>query len=260
VQRTRYARRLSAPLLDRFDLRVKIEEAGTEPGESSDVVAARVRVAVARQRARLHGTPWRRNAQSRPAPWSATSRSTATHATRGSGNVASAGSPGAGRRASGVSRARSPTSRIRPRSRIRRRPRRLDARGPLVSRTAHRWERGENFPIRDADLLDVMVDAKMPRVLLGEGDRATAFEAPEGRDRRYPRRDTDGIADARGDRRVLRRAPASRWSAGSRSASTAPPTGALDAGGLRSASSRPGSTWCTRAATSGCTRGCASKD
>ena len=62
MQRTRYARRLSAPLLDRFDLRVKIEEAGTEPGESSEVVAARVRAAVARQRARLRGTPWRRNA------------------------------------------------------------------------------------------------------------------------------------------------------------------------------------------------------
>ena len=61
VQRTRYARRLSAPLLDRFDLRVKVERAGTEPGESSEVVRARVAVAVARQRVRLHGTPWRRN-------------------------------------------------------------------------------------------------------------------------------------------------------------------------------------------------------
>jgi magnesium chelatase family protein len=62
VQRTRYARRLSAPLLDRFDLRVKIEAAGTEDGESSEVVAARVAAAVARQRARLHDSPWRRNA------------------------------------------------------------------------------------------------------------------------------------------------------------------------------------------------------
>jgi magnesium chelatase family protein len=62
VQRTRYARRLSAPLLDRFDLRIKIEAAGTEPGESSAVVAARVATAVARQQARLRGTPWRRNA------------------------------------------------------------------------------------------------------------------------------------------------------------------------------------------------------
>jgi magnesium chelatase family protein len=62
VQRTRYARRLSAPLLDRFDLRIKVEAAGTEPGESSAVVAARVATAVARQQARLQGTPWRRNA------------------------------------------------------------------------------------------------------------------------------------------------------------------------------------------------------
>jgi magnesium chelatase family protein len=62
VQRARYARRLSAPLLDRFDLRIRIRAAGTEPGESSAVVAARVAVAVARQRVRLRDTGWRRNA------------------------------------------------------------------------------------------------------------------------------------------------------------------------------------------------------
>ncbi len=62
VQRTRYARRLSAPLLDRFDLRIKIETPGTETGESSAVVAERVAAAVARQRVRLRGTNWRRNA------------------------------------------------------------------------------------------------------------------------------------------------------------------------------------------------------
>jgi magnesium chelatase family protein len=62
VQKTRYARRLSAPLLDRFDLRVKVETPGNEPGESSAVVAARVANAVARQRVRLRDTPWRRNA------------------------------------------------------------------------------------------------------------------------------------------------------------------------------------------------------
>jgi magnesium chelatase family protein len=39
-----------------------VEAAGTEPGESSAVVAARVATAVARQQARLQGTPWRRNA------------------------------------------------------------------------------------------------------------------------------------------------------------------------------------------------------
>jgi magnesium chelatase family protein len=63
-QRARYRRRLSAPLLDRFDLRLRV--AGPQPGdaagEPSDVVAARVLAAVGRQRARLRGTPWRRNA------------------------------------------------------------------------------------------------------------------------------------------------------------------------------------------------------
>jgi magnesium chelatase family protein len=62
VQTTRYARRLSAPLLDRFDLRIRIREIGTEPSESSEVVAARVANAVARQRSRLRDTSWRRNA------------------------------------------------------------------------------------------------------------------------------------------------------------------------------------------------------
>jgi magnesium chelatase family protein len=62
VQRTRYARRLSAPLLDRFDLRIKVVKDGNAPGESSEVVAARVASAVDRQRARLRHTSWRRNA------------------------------------------------------------------------------------------------------------------------------------------------------------------------------------------------------
>ena len=56
VQRARYARRLSAPLLDRFDLRIRIEAAGPSPGESSAVVAARVAAAVERQRVRLRDT------------------------------------------------------------------------------------------------------------------------------------------------------------------------------------------------------------
>jgi magnesium chelatase family protein len=62
VQRARYARRLSAPLLDRFDLRVQVREIGAGEPESSEVVAARVAVAVERQRERLRGTRWRRNA------------------------------------------------------------------------------------------------------------------------------------------------------------------------------------------------------
>jgi DNA processing protein len=47
-----------------------------------------------------------------------------------------------------------------------------------VTARTHRWRRGDDFPIRDADLLDAMLDAKMPRILLGEGDRADAFDAP----------------------------------------------------------------------------------
>ena len=62
VQRQRYARRLSAPLLDRFDLRLTITECGDEPGESSFDVALRVAIAIERQRERFRGTPWRRNA------------------------------------------------------------------------------------------------------------------------------------------------------------------------------------------------------
>src|SRR5262249_45726555 len=62
VQRARYARRLSAPLLDRFDLRLEIPAAGRARGESSADTAARVLAAVERQRARLRGTRWRRNA------------------------------------------------------------------------------------------------------------------------------------------------------------------------------------------------------
>jgi magnesium chelatase family protein len=63
VQRMRYSRRLSAPLLDRFDLRIKVEPDGqTGPGESSAVVADRVAAAVARQKVRLRDTNWRRNA------------------------------------------------------------------------------------------------------------------------------------------------------------------------------------------------------
>jgi magnesium chelatase family protein len=63
-QRTRYRRRMSAPLLDRFDLRLRVAgpQPGDGPGEPSSAVAERVLAAVDRQRARLRGTPWRRNA------------------------------------------------------------------------------------------------------------------------------------------------------------------------------------------------------
>jgi magnesium chelatase family protein len=63
-QRTRYRRRLSAPLLDRFDLRLRVAGPAPSdgPGESSATVATRVLAAAERQRHRLRGTPWRRNA------------------------------------------------------------------------------------------------------------------------------------------------------------------------------------------------------
>ncbi|GIU87263.1 MAG: ATP-dependent protease [Acidimicrobiia bacterium] len=63
VQRARYLRRLSAPLLDRFDLRLEVAppDAGAGPGPPSAAVRDRVATAVERQRDRLAGTPWRRN-------------------------------------------------------------------------------------------------------------------------------------------------------------------------------------------------------
>jgi magnesium chelatase family protein len=63
LAKARYARRLSAPLLDRFDLRLRITgpTAQDGPGEGSATVAARVAAAVERQRARFRDLPWRRN-------------------------------------------------------------------------------------------------------------------------------------------------------------------------------------------------------
>jgi magnesium chelatase family protein len=63
--RARYRRRLSAPLVDRFDLRVVLGPAspGAPVGEGSAVVRARVAEAMARQRSRYRGRRWRRNAR-----------------------------------------------------------------------------------------------------------------------------------------------------------------------------------------------------
>lgn len=64
-----YAQRLSGPLLDRIDLRLTVprlsrgELLGSQPGESSEAIRARVEDARARQRARLAGTPWPCNAR-----------------------------------------------------------------------------------------------------------------------------------------------------------------------------------------------------
>ena len=65
VQRARYLRRLSAPLLDRFDLRLDLAAPATDapPGSASARVREQVAVAVAHQERRLAGTPWSRNAQ-----------------------------------------------------------------------------------------------------------------------------------------------------------------------------------------------------
>ncbi|MGH7359640.1 MAG: YifB family Mg chelatase-like AAA ATPase, partial [Candidatus Rokuibacteriota bacterium] len=62
--RARYRRRLSEPLLDRFDLRLAVTppEPGDTSGESSAAVRARVLAAVARQGRRYAEWPWQRNA------------------------------------------------------------------------------------------------------------------------------------------------------------------------------------------------------
>ncbi len=64
AQKARYRRRLSPPLLDRFDLRLRVGTTRAEvpAGESSAIVAARVAAAVARQLHRFRDHPWRRNA------------------------------------------------------------------------------------------------------------------------------------------------------------------------------------------------------
>ncbi|MFI5045698.1 MAG: YifB family Mg chelatase-like AAA ATPase [Acidimicrobiia bacterium] len=64
AQRARYLRRLSAPFLDRFDLRVRVTapEPRDGPGEPSDVVRARVAAALDRQRHRYADWPWSTNA------------------------------------------------------------------------------------------------------------------------------------------------------------------------------------------------------
>jgi magnesium chelatase family protein len=63
--RARYRRRLSAPLVDRFDLRVAVGTAQPDAplGPSSGQVAERVAGAVARQAARYRHSSWRRNAR-----------------------------------------------------------------------------------------------------------------------------------------------------------------------------------------------------
>jgi magnesium chelatase family protein len=70
VIRRRYLARLSGPLLDRVDMKVKVLRSTRRElladrafAESSAVVAERVRAARLRSAARLAGTPWRTNAE-----------------------------------------------------------------------------------------------------------------------------------------------------------------------------------------------------
>ncbi len=65
AMRARYRRRLSAPLLDRFDLRLAVRppDPSDAPGASSEEVRTKVDAAVARQGARLADWPWKRNGE-----------------------------------------------------------------------------------------------------------------------------------------------------------------------------------------------------
>jgi len=101
-----------------------------------------------------------------------------------------------------------------------------------VSRQPHRFERGHDFPIRDADELDVMFDAGMPSHLFGEGDRPDAFDAPRvaivGTRAATPM----GIADAKAIGGFCARAGITVVSGLAIGIDGAAHQGAIDAGGL----------------------------
>ena len=102
-----------------------------------------------------------------------------------------------------------------------------------MSRRAHRWERADaSFPIRDAGLLDETLDAGMPHVLLGEGDRPEAFDAPRvaivGTRAATPM----GVADAREIAAFCGRAGITVVSGLAIGIDAAAHEGSLDAGGL----------------------------
>jgi magnesium chelatase family protein len=66
VTRRRYLARLSGPLLDRIDVKVRLERPSSRrlrAGDSSAVMAERVRAARERMATRLDGTPWRLNGE-----------------------------------------------------------------------------------------------------------------------------------------------------------------------------------------------------
>jgi DNA processing protein len=101
-----------------------------------------------------------------------------------------------------------------------------------VSRQRHEWPRGAAFPIRDADALDEVFEAKLPAVLLGEGDRTDAFDAPRiaivGTRAATPM----GIADAREIAMFCARAGITVVSGLAIGIDAAAHEGALEGGGL----------------------------
>ena len=145
AQRERYRRRLSAPLLDRFDLRLRVDapESDDGAGESSADVAARVAVAYERQRARYADWPWSQNAH---VPAGAVPRLLPLGPERRRGvaraHRRSRGSPGAAPPASGGWPARSPTSTTASAS-----PPRTSSRPPACVGTCR--ERGPTTPALD---------------------------------------------------------------------------------------------------------------
>ena len=70
---TRYQKRISGPLLDRFDIHIEVPRVEYEKlssdrtGEPSEAIRARVRAARERQQARFTGTPLMNNADMDPA-------------------------------------------------------------------------------------------------------------------------------------------------------------------------------------------------
>ena len=119
VQRARYLRRLSAPLLDRFDLRMEVlrADADAPPARLRATSERSVVAAVGRQEHRLADTPWRRNAHvAGGAIDELPAGRTRCHRVLAQLCRAANGSAGAARRGSDGSRARSPTSTTAPTS------------------------------------------------------------------------------------------------------------------------------------------------
>lgn len=101
-----------------------------------------------------------------------------------------------------------------------------------MSRRVHRWDRGAAFPIHDADDLDDAFQAKLPPVLLGEGDRVDAFDAPRVAIVGTRAATPCGVEDARDIATFCARAGITVVSGLAIGIDAAAHEGALDAGGL----------------------------